>query len=262
MELYGIKTPIIKPGDNIVEILVKSMEEIDFDLQDGDIIVLAESAVATAENRVINLKDIKPSVEAIDLGKQYAIDSREMELILQESDKIVGGISGFVLTLKNGFLSPNAGIDTSNAPEGYVVLLPEDPDKSAREIRLILEERYNCNIAVIIGDSRTHPLRWGCTGIAIGCSGIEAVEDARGKKDLYGKPLEVTRKAVADNIVSAAEIIMGEANESMPMVVVRNAPVKIKEAEGIPTILPEECLYFGIFYNGWDLEMHIKGEGA
>jgi coenzyme F420-0:L-glutamate ligase len=253
MELYGIKTPIIKPGDNIVEILVKSMQEIDFELRDGDIIVLAESAVATTENRVINLGDIKPSEKAIDLGEQYSINPKEMEIILQESDKIIGGIQGFVLTLKNGFLSPNAGIDTSNAPEGHVVLLPENPDKSARRMRLILEERYNCNIAVVIGDSRTHPLRWGCTGIAIGCSGIEAVEDVRGNKDIYGKALRVTRKAVADNIVSAAQILMGECDESVPAVIMRNAPVEIKDAEGIPTMLPEECLYFGIIYDEEDL---------
>jgi F420-0:gamma-glutamyl ligase len=210
MELYGIKTPIIKSGDNIVEILVRSMEEIDFELEDGDIIVLAESAVATAESRVIYLADIKPSEKAIALGEQYSIDPREMELILQESDRIIGGIQGFVLTLKNGFLSPNAGIDTSNAPEEHVVLLPENPDKSAKEIR-------------------------------------------RKTKDLYGKLLRVTRKAVADNIVSAAQILMGEANESVPGVVMRNTPVEIKDAEGIPTISPEECLYFGIFYNRRDL---------
>lgn len=246
MELYGIKTPIIKPGDNIVEILINRMNEINFELEDKDIVVLAESAVATAENHVINLDTIKPSIKAIDLGKQYSIDPREMEVILQESDNIVSGIPGFVLTLKNGFLLPNAGIDASNAPEGHVILLPENPDKSAKEIRIKFEERYNCNIAVIIGDSRTHPLRWGCVGVAIGCSGIEAVEDVRGKKDIYGKPLKITRKAVADNITSAAEIMMGEANESVPMVVVREAPVEIKDAEGIPTISPEECLYFGI----------------
>ena len=249
MELYSIRTPIIKPGEDIVEILVKSMEEIDLELQDGDIIVFAESAVATAENSIINLKDIKPSKKAIHLGNRYSIDPREMELILQESDKIVGGISGFVLTLKNDFLSPNAGIDTSNAPEGHVVLLPKNPDKSAREIRRKFEDTYNCNIAVIIGDSRTHPLRWGCVGIAIGCSGIEAVEDVRGNKDLFGKPLRVTRKAVADNIASAAQILMGEADESVPAVIVRGTPVEIKDAEGIPTILPEECLYFGIIYD-------------
>jgi len=249
MELYGIKTPIIKPGENIVDILVKSLGGIDFKLQDGDIIVFAESAIATAEGRVIDLKTIKPSKRAMDLGKQYAIDPREMELILHESDNIIGGINGFVLALKNGFLSPNAGIDSSNAPEGYVVLLPENPDKSAREIRRKLEEGYNCNLAVIIGDSRTHPLRWGCTGIAIGCSGIDAVEDERGKRDLFGKPLEVTRKAVADNIVSAAQILMGECDESVPAVIMRDAPVEIKEVEGIPKMSPRECLYFGIFHN-------------
>ena len=249
MELYGIKTPIIKPGDNIVEILVKSMEKIDIELQGGDIIVLAESAVATSENRVIHLEDIEPSEKAIDFGIQYSIDPREMEIILQESNKIIGGVSGFVLTLKDGFLSPNAGIDTSNAPVGHAVLLPKNPDKSAREIRRKFEERYNCNTAVIIGDSRTHPLRWGCVGIAIGCSGIEAVEDIRGKKDLFGKPLVITRKAVADNIVSAAEILMGECDESVPAVIVRGALVETKDVDGIPTILPEECLYFGILYN-------------
>jgi coenzyme F420-0:L-glutamate ligase len=248
MELYGIKTPIIKSGDNIVELLAKSMKGINFELQDGDIIVLSESAVATAESRVINLEDIAPSAKAIDLGNQYSIDPREMELILWESDRIIGGIPGFVLTLKNGFLLPNAGIDNSNAPEGHVILLPENPDKSAREIRKKLEARYNCTVAVIIGDSRTHPLRWGCVGIAIGCSGIEAVADVRGKKDLYGKPLKVTRKAVADNIVSAAEILMGEANECVPMVVVRNAPIEVVEkGEGIPKIPMRECLYFGSF---------------
>ena len=249
MELYGIKTSIIKPWEDIIDILVKSLGGIDLKLQDGDIIVFAESAVATAEGRVIDLKTIKPSKRAMDMGKQYAIDPREMELILHESEEIIGGINGFVLTFKNGFLSPNAGIDTSNAPEEHVILLPENPDRSAKEIRDKLEERYNCRIGVIIGDSRTHPLRWGCTGIALGCSGIEAVEDVRGKKDLYGKQLEVTRKAVADNLVSAAEILMGEANESVPAVVVRGAPTEIKDAEGIPKMSPNECLYFGVIYN-------------
>ncbi|RZN41666.1 MAG: coenzyme F420-0:L-glutamate ligase [Methanophagales archaeon ANME-1-THS] len=248
MELYGITTPIIKPGDNIIELLARSMNEMDFEFQDGDIMVLSESAVATAENRVINLADIEPSVKAVDLGRRYSIDPREMELILKESDEIIRGIPGFVLTLKNGFLLPNAGIDHSNAPEGHVILLPEDPDTSAREIRRGLEARYNCRIAVIIGDSRTHPLRWGSVGIALGCSGIQAVEDARGKTDLYGKPLKVTRKAVADNLVSAAELLMGEADEGVPAVVVRNAPVAIIEnGEGIPQIPMSECLYFGSF---------------
>lgn len=248
MELYGIKTPIIKPGDNLIELLVHAMQELNFELQDGDIIVLSESAVATAENRLIDLATILPSAKALELGERYAIDPREMELILKESEKIIGGIPGFVLCMKNGFLLPNAGIDHSNAPEGHVILLPEDPDASARAIRRGLEARYNCRIAVIIGDSRTHPLRWGSVGIALGCSGIEAVEDARGTKDLYGKPLQVTRKAVADNLVSAAELLMGEADEGVPMVVVRNAPVAVVEqGEGIPRITMSECLYFGSF---------------
>ncbi|MCX9084550.1 MAG: coenzyme F420-0:L-glutamate ligase [Candidatus Methanoperedens sp.] len=250
MQLIGIKTPLIKPGDDMAAVLCKSMETAGLALQENDILVLAESAVATAEGRIVNLEDVTPSKKAIELSKVYQNDPRKMELIIRESDEILGGIPGVVVTITKGVLSPSAGIDNSNAPEGYVVLLPADPRKSAIEIREKLMKKYQCNIAVIVGDSRTQPLRLGCVGIALGCAGIEPVEDFRGKKDLFGKLLLITRRATADNLVSAAQIVMGEADESTPAVLIRDAPaVFIKGSIEIQQIAREECLYFACFDN-------------
>lgn len=248
MQLFGIKTPLIVPGDDIAAVLCDAMKKASITPQENDIFVLAESAVATAEGRVVELDGVKPSEKAKELSKMYQNDPKKMELILRESDEILGGIPGVVVTITKGVLSPSAGIDNSNAPEGYVVLLPEDPKKSAMEIRKKLMAEYGCSLAVIIGDSRTQPLRLGCVGVALGCAGIEPVEDVRGKKDLFGKPLLITRRATADNLVSAAQIIMGEADESTPAVLIRDAPVRfIEGSEEIPTISRNECLYFACF---------------
>ncbi len=248
MQLFGIKTRLIKPGDDMAEVLVESMEQAGIMPQDNDIFVLAESAVASAEGQIVALENVTPSKKAIELSKVYKNDPRKMELIMQESDEILGGIPGVVVTITKGVLSPSAGIDNSNAPEGHVVLLPKDPRKSAIELREKLMKEYGCSLAVIIGDSRTQPLRLGCVGIALACAGIEPVEDVRGRKDLFGKHLLITRRATADNLVSAAQIIMGEADESIPAVLIRDAPVKaIEGSEEIPQISRKECLYFACF---------------
>lgn len=248
MQLFGIRTPLIKPGDDFADILIKSLDSAKIKPKHNDIFVLAESAVATAEGRIVKLADVLPSNKAIELSKTYQNDPRKMELIISESDEILGGIPGVVVTITKGVLSPSAGIDNSNAPEGYVVLLPADPKKSAINIRKSLMKEYHCNIAVIVGDSRTQPLRLGCVGIALGCAGIEPVEDIRGRKDLFGKPLLITRRATADNLVSAAQVIMGEADESTPAVLIRDAPVVFIEGSvDIPQIPRDECLYFACF---------------
>ncbi len=249
MEVLGIKTDLVKIGDDLVEALEKGMQSAGQALEDGDILVISESALATAEGRVINLDVVFPGKLAFDLAAKFSKDPREMELILKESDEIVGGIPGVVLTLKDGFLYPNAGIDHSNAPPGYVVLFPADPHRSASEIRRRISSGKR--IGVIIGDSRTHPLRLGCVGVALACDGLEPVEDARGQKDLYGRELLITRKAVADNIVSAAQIIMGEGDEGIPAAIVRNAPVIISDVScEIPKIPPNECMYIGALQAG------------
>lgn len=246
IQMFGIKTPIIKAGDEFVPILEAAFRDAGLEPEDGDVLVLAESAVATSENRVVNLTSINPGKKALELGERYGIDPREMELVLRECEELFGGVPGAALTITKGILAPNAGIDASNAPEGCVVLLPEDPRKSAEGIRKRLEERYSCRIGVIVGDSRTQPLRLGCTGLALGVSGLEPVEDDRGLSDIYGKILTLTHRAVADNLVSAAELLMGEAGEQVPAVLIRGAPVKlIDSSPEVPTISMDGCMYFG-----------------
>ena len=248
MEVLGIKTDLVRPGDDLVEALLRGMERAGLRLADGDVLVVAESVVATAEGGVVSLSEVNPGPRARELAEKYEKDPREMELVIGTSDWIMGGISGVVLTVKDGFLYPNAGIDHSNAPPGSVVLFPKEPQKSAALIRERMEEASGKRIGVVIGDSRTHPLRLGCVGVALACDGIVPVEDARGQKDLYGRPLEVTRKAVADNLVSAAEVVMGEGDEGIPAVIIRGAPVKFAgdgEEMAIPSIAPEECMYIG-----------------
>lgn len=249
LQVLGIKSDLIKPGDDLAGSLEKAMTGMGLAFEDGDILVVSESTVATAEGRIVALKDVLPGPLALTMAARFQKDSREMELILRESDEIMGGIPGVVLTLRDGFLYPNAGIDNSNAPPGSVVLFPADALKSAREIRKRLGRGRR--IAVIIGDSRTHPLRLGCVGVALACVGLDPVEDARGQKDLFGRELKITRKAVADNLVSAAQVVMGEGDEGIPAVIIRGAPVALSEAGGpIPTIPPLECMYIGALRAG------------
>lgn len=249
MQVFGIRTGLIRVGDDLVAALRRGMDEAGLALQDGDILVVSESAVATAEGRVVDLDEVVPGEMARAMAERYQKDPREMELILRESDEIIGGIPGVVLTLRDGFLYPNGGIDHSNAPPGHVVLFPSDPRRTAAEIRGRISGGRR--IAVIIGDSRTHPLRLGCVGVALACDGIEPVEDARGQRDLFGRELMITRKAVADNLVSAAQIVMGEGDEGVPAVIVRDAPVRLQDGGvDIPVIPPHECMYIGALRGG------------
>jgi len=245
LQMFGIKTPLIEPGDNISEIILNSLEKQGMKFQDNDILVVAESPLATAEGRLVCLDNVNPGDEAKELAEKYQLDPREMELILQECDEIFGGVPGAALTITRGTLAPNAGIDGSNAPENHVVLLPEDAQQSASRIRMEIQERCKCNIGVIVGDSRTQPLRLGCVGIALGTSGMFPVEDARGTLDLFGKEMMITRKAVADNLVSAAQLIMGESGESVPAVLVRGASIQVMDDDiEMPLFSRDECMYY------------------
>ncbi|NYT21760.1 MAG: coenzyme F420-0:L-glutamate ligase [Methanomicrobiales archaeon] len=243
----GIRTGIIRPGDDVAGALITGIAGSDAgSFRDGDILVIAETVVATAEGAVVDLASVVPGDEAVRTGERYGMDPRVAEIVLRESDTVVGGIPGFLLCMKGGTLLPNAGIDASNAPPGTVVLLPADPDASARRIRMEIEERTGARIGVIIADSRTHAMRAGCSGVAIGCSGFPAVIDIRGRSDLFGRTLEVTKQALADNIASAAEIVMGEADECTPAAVLRGLGIPIGDYEGIESIDADECLFMGL----------------
>jgi coenzyme F420-0:L-glutamate ligase len=243
----GIRTGIVREGDDLAGALIRGMEESGAGpFRDGDILVVAENAVATTEGRVVRLAGVLPSGESEEVARRYGMDPRVVEVVIRESDSVVGGIPGFLLCMKGGTLLPNAGVDASNAPPGCLVLLPADPDRSAREIREAVKERTGARIGVIVADSRTHAMRMGCSGVAIGCSGIPAVVDLRGRSDLFGRRLEVTRQALADNLASAAEVVMGEADESTPAAVIRGLDIPGGDFEGVESIDADECLFMGL----------------
>jgi len=245
--VYGLATALIRAGDDVAAHLIEAAGHAGCEgFQTGDVVVIAESAVATAEGRAVQLAGIEPSDEARRLAEKYHMDPCQVEVVLRESDRVVGGIPGFLLCMKNGTLLPNAGIDASNTPRGSVLLLPADPDASAVRIRATIRERSGADVGVIVIDSRTHAMRLGCSGVAIGCSGIPSVLDERGKQDLFGRELEVTKRAVADCIASAAELVMGEANECVPAAVVRGLALPVGDYTGIATIDASECLFMGV----------------
>ncbi len=172
------------------------------------------------------------------------------KLIKKEADKVLDE-GEMVLTLKNRILIPNAGIDNSNTPGNLAVLWPKEPFGDARDIQTDLKKTHKLKkLGVLISDSHCHPLRLGTAGIAIGWAGFEGVEDERGSKDLFGKKMHYTRIAVADNLASAANLLMGETNASIPFVIVRDFKVKWtskKAAEKDYFISPKECLYRSLY---------------
>ena len=246
-EVFGLSTGIIATGDSISDRVIAAADQACGGFKDGDILVLAETAVATAEGNVITLSSIVPSAQAKQLGEKYQMDPRTVEVVIRESDSIVGGIKGFLLCMKGGTLLPNAGVDASNAPPGCVTPLPKNPDQSALAIKNSIGEKTGAKVGVIIADSRTHAMRLGCSGVAIGSAGITSVIDDRGRSDLFGRKLEVTKRAVADNIASAAELVMGEADECIPAAIIRGLGMPIGDQTGIETIDAEECLFMGVF---------------
>ncbi|MGB8308601.1 MAG: coenzyme F420-0:L-glutamate ligase [Methanoregula sp.] len=243
----GLTTGIIRPNDPFTERIIDAAEVACNGFKDGDILVLAETAVATAEGNVVMLENITPSSRARELAQQYRMDPRIAEVVINESDSIVGGIPGFLLCMKEGTLLPNAGVDASNAPPGCVVPLPVDPNASALRIKDEISRKCQAKIGVVVADSRTHAMRLGCSGVAIGCAGITSVIDDRGRCDLFGRKLEVTKRAVADNISSAAELVMGEADECTPAAIIRGLGMPIGNQKGVDSIAAEECLFMGVF---------------
>jgi coenzyme F420-0:L-glutamate ligase / coenzyme F420-1:gamma-L-glutamate ligase len=216
-------------------------------LRDGDVLVVSSKFVAISEGRVVRLGSVRAGVKAKELSSKYKMDARLCELVLRESDEVIGGIPGFLLTSKDGLLTPNAGIDKSNVKHGAVVLYPRRPEVSAWRIREALKFSKGVSVGVVICDSRLSPTRRGTTGVAVAASGIEAIVDMRGRADLFGNVLRVTAQGVADDLSSAAEVLMGESDESTPIVLVRGLRRNLlKETEYGGrrfSISMDECVY-------------------
>lgn len=214
--------PLIKEGDELEKIIAKAIEEKGIKLEDGDIIVVTEKIVSKAEGRVIELNKIKASKKAQELAEKTGKDPRLVELMLREFKEVIKIGENFIIgETKHGFICANAGIDQSNIEEGKVKLLPENPDKSAERIRKFLEKKFNVRLGLIISDSFGRPFRKGSVGVALGASGVIALQDRRGNEDIYGKKLRVTRVAIADCLASLAILITGEGNERIPVVIIK-----------------------------------------
>ncbi len=240
--------PLIRQHDDLADIIVNSLQGNNIQLEDNDILVVAQKIVSKAEGRTVDLATVTPTEQALELAKEIEKDPRLIELILQESNEVLRTrIGTIIVEHKLGFICANAGIDHSNvspssyraersdsedeAPnvEDWVLLLPQDPDISSRKMRDEIQSKTGKRIGVLIIDSHGRAWRNGTVGIAIGMSGMPGLEDLRGKPDLFGSELRITQVGVADELAAAASLMMGQAAEGTPVVHVRGFPYPLRE---------------------------------
>jgi len=234
--------PEIECGADLAQLLLAAIAAGGLALQHGDVLVLAQKIVSKAEGRAVPLARVAPSARARDLAATSAKDARVVELMLRESRKVLRVKPGvIVVEHKLGCVMANAGIDQSNVPGGHdiALLLPEDPDASARRLRDDLMARTGAGVAVLIIDSFGRAWRHGVTGTALGVAGLPALVDMRGQPDREGRELRVTQVAAADELAAAASLIMGQADESTPAVLVRGFPYALREGATRELLRPE-----------------------
>lgn len=253
MKLHAINTKEIRAGDNVVQMALEAFGKQNLQLETSDIIVFASKIVALAQGRLIKLDEVQPSEKARKLAERFSLQPEFAELVLREADKIYGGVEKAVLTLKDSILTANAGIDNKNAPLGFAVLWPLNPWDWARKTRKDIERKTGRQVGVLIVDSGLVPLRIGTSGLALAVAGFKPVRDTRGWSDIHGRTLMITRHAIADDLASAAHLLMGEAAEKTPIVLIKDAPVDFdKNTYGSADIMmpPNECIFMKTFLNG------------
>jgi coenzyme F420-0:L-glutamate ligase/coenzyme F420-1:gamma-L-glutamate ligase len=229
--LTGI--PDIQKGDGLAQAMLNALSLNRIGLQDGDILVVAQKIVSKAEGRLVYLPAVVPTSQAAGLAKETGKDPQLVQLILDESREVLRARPGLIIVEHRlGFVCANAGIDHSNIglDESWVLLLPEDPDASAAQLRTALEAASGARLGVLIVDSHGRAWRIGAIGMAIGVSGVPAVVDKRGDPDRYGRELRVTQIGAADELAAAASLVMGQADEGIPAVHVRGFPYPLRES--------------------------------
>lgn len=216
--------PYVEPGDDLAKIILKSFRINNINLDDGDVVVVAQKIISKSENRYIDLNKITPSEKAITLAKELNRDSSFIQVILNESNEIVSTEKNVIIVEhKLGFININAGIDRSNIPQdiNQVLLLPKNPTISANHLRSALSVKLNKQIAVVITDSMTRPYRSGVTNFALASSNLQSLIDLSGEKDMYGNILKNTEIAVADEIAAASGLLMGQGSDKKPVVIIK-----------------------------------------
>src|SRR5580700_548410 len=237
--------PMVQPGDDLAQIALDAYAATGLAPEDGDVLVVAQKIVSKAEGRMVDVSTIEPSGQATALAAEVEKDPRLIEVILSESRRIVRHRPNLVIAEHRlGYVMANAGIDHSNVAPGdgteRVLLLPLDPDASALALRGALAERTGKRIAIIISDSFGRPFRRGTVGIALGAAGLPAVIDWRGHPDLFGRKLEVTETGFADEIAAAASLVQGQADEAMPIALVRGLSWSAPDAPAADLVRPAE----------------------
>lgn len=237
--------PLVEPGDDLSALILGALDRAQLTLQDGDVLALAQKIVSKAENRYAYLNDVEPSTAAHELAEMADKDPRIAELILRESTDVVRVRKGAVIVRhRNGYVHANAGIDQSNISatddNPRVLLLPVNPDRSAQQLREAIRKSTGVDVGVIINDSAGRPWRTGVTGFAIGTAGFVPLVSKIGAPDLYGRPLEITEIAVADELAAAASFAMGQAAEGTPVVLIRGAQLSQGEQGSQTLIRPLE----------------------
>ena len=222
--------PDVRPSDDLAQLILVAIQESGLTLQTGDILAVAQKIVSKVEDRFVHLDTVQPGPQALEVAQQTDKDPRLVEVILRESQEISRMRPGVLIVRHRlGFVSANAGVDRSNVPQSgkseTVLLLPEDPDRSAADIRSTIYERTGAAVGVVITDSHGRPFRLGTVGVAIGVAGIPALWDRRGETDLYGYVLQHTDVGLADEIAAAAGLLMGQAAEACPVVLIRGLQV-------------------------------------
>lgn len=243
--------PLIKPGDNLIEIIADQVIAQGISPQKGDIFILAQKIISKSEGRLVNLNDIQPSEEALKIAGVTEKDPRFVEAVLSESKKVLRmRYNTLIVEHKLGFICANAGIDHSNVhgewgeEADWILLLPENPDQSAELLRQGLQKKFGCPLGVLIIDSHGRAWRNGTVGVTIGLAGMPALVDLRGNEDLFGFKLKITQVGAADELAAGASLLMGQAKEGTPVVIARGFPYALREGNLQELIRPEELDLF------------------
>lgn len=247
LSIYALENfPLVEPGDDLNQLISQSLRDNHLALQEGDVLVIAQKIVSKAEGRYVYLNEITPGAEAVKLAAETDKNPRQVELILRESKELIKTRPGVIIVEHNlGYVHANAGIDKSNIQSDdenpRLLLLPEDSDRSAAQIRDYISSEFGAEVSVIVNDSAGRAWRNGTVGMAIGTAGFEVVDNQIGDLDLFDRELEVTEVAVADELAAAASFVMGQAREGLPLVLIRGASLK-PSVEGSKALIREKSL--------------------
>jgi coenzyme F420-0:L-glutamate ligase/coenzyme F420-1:gamma-L-glutamate ligase len=224
VEIIAVENlPLITKGDNLAELICSAAKKQNTPIQEKDVLIITHVAVSKAEGSVVNLDEVVASERAKEIARKTGKEPALVEVILRETKEIVRmRLNSLITETKKGMVCANAGVDRSNvAGERNIVLLPENADASAQKIRQEITRLTGCDVAVIVSDTQGRPFRMGEMNVAIGVAGIKPIRDRRGEKDLFGYVLRIKQTAVADELASAAELVIGQANEGIPVAIIR-----------------------------------------